>query len=157
MSLWHPLKFISFGVFPSDHIEILDDLAGDLSPTITGTVFAPSKLFDDDTSTATYFDSVGEYAELEFKLPIILLGYRHYGWDLNVGDGSFKIQYHDGDKWIDLKTGISTRDESWSSIDYTSPKIVKGRKIRIVVTEIDSQGNSWSAEWEFYGLLAHLE
>jgi len=155
------LPEVSIGVFPSTDVEKIDDITGDLAPTLSGTMTDYENLFDNDTGTRTYADEVGEYIQLAFKTPVVLIGYRFYKYDTAYGspeNAKVKIQYHNGSTYVDWVTGIGVEDTAgWTNWAFPDPVLAKGKYVRIVATGLDAQPRCTVNECELYGLCAYVQ
>lgn len=115
----------------------------------TGTATEPEKTNDNNDGTYSIFDAVGEYCEIMFNVPFYVNKFRYLGFPTHQKDGTYKLQYFDCDTqaWVDWKTGIPTRLNTWS--DWADLDLVLTKKVRIVATALDTQfSESRSVEWE---------
>ena len=147
--------------FPSADIEKLDDVTGDLAPTVTGTMSNPEYAINNDTAQAAWGTEIGQYVELTFKIPFLLLGYRFFKRDTTYTspeNALVKIEYYDGAAWHDWVTDISVEDTGeWVAWAFPDSAVVKGKKLRITITGLDDQPRCGFGEVELYGLCAYHE
>ena len=116
----------------------------------TGTATNPQNINDNSLMTHTEFDAVNEYCQIEFDRLFYVNKYRYSGALIHHEDGTYKLQYFDSDTemWMDWKTGIPTRLNSWS--DWANLDLVLTNKVRIVGTVMDSNPftKNYAVEWE---------
>lgn len=111
----------------------------------TGTFSILSKNINDGGGVGGVGDyakanATDQYAEVDFGAIYKIKQWRHYGHTVNVGDGTWKIEYYDG-SWHDWVTGIPTRDTAyWSA--WSEETAVFASKIRLVCTDVDSSTDS---------------
>lgn len=104
----------------------------------TGTCTQPEAINDNNvgySAHCSFFNAVGEYAEIDLGEIMCFRQFRHYGYPGLPLDAVFKIQYFDifTQAWIDWKTGIPDRTSSWS--DWEIVGIAYAQKIRVIVTD----------------------
>ena len=114
-----------------------------------GDTTTPANLNDNNTGNVTGWNVLNTWVEIDFGVILTLRRWRQFGEINNVGDGEFKIAWHDipTDTWIDWVTGIPTRPTAdWTAL-ATEP-IIHTDKVRIIMTAIDSLTLNRAKEWE---------
>ena len=117
----------------------------------TGTSHYPQYINDGNTASASWMDSVGEYAEITFTQQYEIKEFRIYGDGSMDGNGFFKIQHYTKYGWVDNTIDILTHDDwTWSSWTNLN-SIVLTNKVRIVATQIDTYGHNEIPQIEIRG------
>lgn len=103
----------------------------------TGTSTDPLNATDNNASTYNNF-TLNQTTIFNLEKVHTLFQWRQYGYPDCTGDGTYRIDYWDGDSWVEWTTfSTSTTDgfDSWVEVSEISTK-----KLRITATAIDTKG-----------------
>ncbi len=130
--------------------SLVDDIQG---VDVSGDVTDFALILDNDLATRPVWDTINEYAELTFPIPVTIKEIRVRGKGTNNEDGRFKLEAYLETEWNDMLIGIPTVLGVWGA--WTPVTTVgTSARWRFTCTTVDTGDNLSMAEIELLGVPA---